>query len=80
MSHPGLLKKAPKPGVQGSPCRGLGCPQKTLFSLFARRLRRREGEKKFLGTPQTPVEGDCPLHSRLQNGFGVHNRLPKNSG
>jgi hypothetical protein len=52
MSHPELLKKVPKPGVQGSPCRGLGCPQIPFSSLFAPRLRRREGKRSFWGHPK----------------------------
>src|SRR6266498_6088620 len=79
MSHPELLQKFPKPGVQGPPCRGLGCPQIPFFSRFARRLRRREWEKRYLGAPQAPAEGGCPLHSRFQNGeeghFGFLNNL-----
>ena len=80
MSHPELLKKFVKPGVQGSPCRGLGCPQILFFFIFARRMRRREREKKFLGTPQTPAEGRGPLHSRKQNGFEGQEMPLENSG
>ena len=60
MSHPELLKKFTKPGVQGSPCRGVGCPHLPLFFLSARRLRRREKEKTCVGTPHTPAEGWPP--------------------
>lgn len=48
-------------GVQGLPCRGVGCPQ--LFPSFSRRLRRRAKKKKkglCADTPH-PGQGLLPL-------------------
>jgi len=61
MSHPEFLfQKFAKARVQGAqrPCRGAGCPRKTLFSSFARRRRRRERREDEAGdTPATPARG-----------------------
>ena len=52
------------PGVQGSPCRGLGCLQSFLSPFLARRRRaskRKEKKKGFSGdTPAPRQEGNCP--------------------
>ena len=42
MSHRELLKKFSKPEVQGSPCRGLGCPQQHLLPLAPLAAGRKE--------------------------------------
>src|SRR5215469_262945 len=80
MSHHELLKKFLKPGVQGSPCRGVGGPQRTCCSFFARRLRRRERNKTLLGTPQAPAKGSRPLHSRWRNEQNDRFASPKKFG
>ena len=53
MSHPGLLKKFAKPGVQGSPCRGVGCPHILLLLLSPPAAASKREKKGFLGTPHT---------------------------
>src|SRR5258707_2022683 len=42
-------------GVQGSPCRGLGCPQEPLFSLSPPQAASKKEEKGFFG--DTPNRG-----------------------
>jgi len=77
MNHPELFQKFAKSGVQGSPCRGLGCPQILLFPLSPPVAASKKREKGFLGTPQTPAEGGCPLHSRWQSRYEEQKRLLK---
>jgi hypothetical protein len=57
------------------------------FSLFSRRLRRREKKKKYFGdnsldrdVPRTPAKGRGPLHSRLQIGYEEHFLAPEKFG
>ena len=62
MSPAELLQKFAKHWVQGSPCRGLGCPQSLhLPSSLADSERAKEEKKSFSGdTPAPPVEGWLP--------------------
>jgi hypothetical protein len=58
MSHPERLKKVPIPGVQGSPCQGLGAshylpggeglPAEGSCSLHSRLQKRFEEHNRFL--------------------------------
>src|SRR6266849_7684515 len=59
--HKRQFKEGAENGVS---CRGSGCPRKTFFPFFTRRLRRRE-EKDEQGTPLQPRQGALPLESRL---------------
>ncbi len=57
MSHPELLKKFPKPGVQGFPAGACGLPNpgvpNSFFFLSLRRKRRaKEGKDVFRGHPE----------------------------
>ena len=62
MSRAELLKKFPKPGVQGLLCRGLGGPHSRFLSSTLADGERGKGEKKgFSGdTPAPPAEGLPP--------------------
>ena len=61
MSHAELLQKFAKPGVQGLPCRGLGCPQSLISSSLADGERVKREKKGFSGdTPAPPAEGLLP--------------------
>src|ERR1700687_354866 len=57
----------PRRDCKGQPalCRGSGCPRKTSFSFFARRLRRRGREEENQGTPLDPGQERLPLTTRL---------------
>src|SRR5260221_8739988 len=52
-------------GVQGPPCRGLGCPQFLLLLLLAAAGgKQKERKEVFRGHPD-PGKGPRPLQSRL---------------
>jgi hypothetical protein len=59
MSHPELLKKGTKRGVQGpQPLPGFGVSPKNLFSSFSRAPAAREKEEKEMqGRPLQPPTG-----------------------
>src|SRR5271169_3326101 len=84
MSHPEYLKQLfKKTRCRGvAPCRGSGVsPEKPLFSLFARRLRRRERREKGGGdTPPAPAKGGCPLQSRFSSALRGFERQFKSFG
>src|SRR5438309_1145896 len=54
MSHSELFQKFTKPGVQGSPCRGLGCPQILLVLLSPAASKR---EKQVFSAATTEHNG-----------------------
>ncbi len=51
MSHPELLKKFPKPGVQGFPAGAWGVPNSFFFLLSAASGEQKK-EKMFSGAPE----------------------------
>src|SRR5258707_12911625 len=57
-------------GVQGPPCRGSGCPRKTLFLSFCLApTAAREKKRGFWGPPRPRQRAGRPLHSRVG---GIH--------
>src|SRR5258708_18376014 len=65
MSTGALLRSTPlsggcPEGVQGPPCRGLGCPQKPLFPLSPPTAANKKKEKGFFGDTPNPGRGRPP--------------------
>jgi len=70
MSHPERLKQLfAKWRVQGeAPCRGAGCPRKTFFTSFVRRLRRRARKKELLRGHPAPQQRAAALCNPTSQG------------
>src|SRR5258707_5923507 len=64
-------------GVQGPPCRGSGCPRKTLFLSFCLPpTAAREKKRGFWGHPRPRQRAGRPLHSRLGDIHPVREYYP----
>jgi hypothetical protein len=87
MSHPELWKKFPKPGVQGSPCRGLGelaggkiKSPKTFFLAFCTPPAAAQEGKEVFGGTTSPDKGLLPSVLPLAKRAGGAGTAPRKFG
>jgi hypothetical protein len=87
MSHPELWQKFPKPGVQGSPCRGLGelaggkiKSPKTFFLAFCMPPQAAQEGKEVFGDTPNPDKGLPPSVLLLAKRAGGAGTAPQQCG